>query len=274
MLNNFKLSNPYIFWPLIILSIIILMLNNIEPTNNITNTKINNDIVEQSYKTENNNTFILDLSKIEDAHTLDDFNHQQYKDNSLKSKAINIINSSNIWLVIYTIFISILFIVREKQNRKKIIQNEKLEDRLRIISAKKDNNIDPDLFNGLKEYSNYISNEIDLNKLEDKIINESNLLIFSARLILERLFLELYSENNSEEATLNTMIYKLNKSKTITTSMLNYAHIIKAFGNKAAHPNIKDPIIFTKQDVKLVLSNLLQLLKEIDKHNLMDIKNV
>jgi hypothetical protein len=56
--------------------------------------------------------------------------------------------------------------------------------------------------------------------------------------------------------------------------MLNYAHIIKAFGNKAVHPNINKPVTFTKQDVLMVLSVLLLFLKECDQNNILDIKNV
>lgn len=273
----FKLSNPYFFWTVVVLLLLSITIVNYPPDLDIKKTTVQQqkDIVEQSYnQNKQDNTYILDLDKIDNATNLDDvIVDENYKDRSFISKVKNVSSSDNILLILYTIVISILFIYREKQNRTRVFVDEKIKDKLRMASAKKDTRIDPDLKSGLSTYSNILSPDILLNTLDQKIQNEAKYIIIASRVVLEKLILELYSDNFEDEVILNTMIFKLQKAKLINTSMLNYAHIIKAFGNKAVHPNIQKPITFSKQEAQLVLSTLLQFLKECDENNILDIKN-
>ena len=66
------------------------------------------------------------------------------------------------------------------------------------------------------------------------------------------------------------MIIYLYKKRVLNHNIHNYAHIIKAFGNKVAHPNIRIPEQFDSKDATLVLGSLLQLLKEFQSNNLLD----
>ena len=270
----FKLSNPYIFWSLILIFGIMIAFNNTSNIDKISLVKKSN-IEDRTYKIKKeNDLYILDLDKIDKASNIDELTINNFQDKSFITKIKTITTTNNLWLILYTLIISILFIIREKQNRVTQLENEKVEDKLRIILATKETNNDPDLIDGLKNFSNLLSSEFNFNNIETKINEEPKLLIFSSRIIIERLFLELYFNNFNEEDTLNNMIIKLDRVKIINKSISNYAHIIKAFGNKVAHPNIKKEISITSRESKLVLSNLLQLLKEIDENNIMDIKNV
>jgi hypothetical protein len=216
------------------------------------------------------NTYILDLNNLNNAKNIEDI---QVKDLSFISKAKQI-STANIWLILYTLIISVLFIIREKQNRVKDMINEKLEDKLQIIKAQQNNYLEPDLIDGLDKFSNILMPDIDTQKLEHKINSEAKYILIATRVVLERLLQEIDGVRSSDEITLNSLIFQLHKAKRIINSMLNYAHIIKAFGNKAVHPNINKPVTFTKQDVLMVLSVLLLFLKECDQNNILDIKNV
>jgi len=264
-----KLSNKYFFWIIIIILMLTIIVVN-QNINNKTDPK-QNDIVERSYKV-SEDTYVLDLNKIDNARSLNDIKTNDLKDQSFIFR-LKTISNENLLLFLYTIIISILFIVREKQNKTKEMINQKKQDQLLIKIAKKNTNISIDLESDLSQYSNILSSDIDIKNIDDKIDKEGKYLIIASRVIVEKLLLELYTEHFDEEATLNTIIYKLQKAKLINTSILNYAHIIKAFGNKAVHPNIKNPVVFTKQEVLLVLTTLSQFLKEIDTNNILDIKN-
>ena len=79
----------------------------------------------------------------------------------------------------------------------------------------------------------------------------------------------MHTENDIEEESLNKMIYSLFKKDILTHQTKSYAHTIKAFGNRVAHPSIKQPIIFTSKDALLVLSTLVALLEILKTQNLL-----
>jgi len=266
----YKLSNPFIFWAIVLFMLVAILFS--QQTHNDDYNNKQQHIKEMSYNTisDKNDRYILDLNKINDATNIKDI---EVKDMSFITK-VSQISISNIWLILYTLVLSILFLIRERDNKVKTLINEKLQDRLRIEDIKKKSHIEPDLINGLKLFSNILKPDIDVEKLEQKINTESKYILIAIRVVLERLLQEIDNQRTSDEITLNSLIYQLHKSKKITNSMLNYAHIIKAFGNKAVHPNIKKPVNFTKQEVLMVLSVLLLFLKECEEKKIMDIKNV
>ena len=77
------------------------------------------------------------------------------------------------------------------------------------------------------------------------------------------------NRSHLKEESLNKMIYLLFKKEILTHQTKSYAHTIKAFGNRVAHPSIKQPIIFTSKDALLVLSTLVTLLEILKTQNLL-----
>lgn len=220
-----------------------------------------NPLQEQSYESQNKNELVLDLDHLNSA----DLENNTKPEFSLL-KIEDPFAISNVALIIYTVLISIFFVVREKQNRLKLVQLEKQDDEIKIELAKK--NAKPNLFENikdeLKKFDSILRDDIQYEKIEEKIENEPKYVILAARIVIEKVLLGLYKSCFTDESSLNQMIVLLYKQKLINQKANNYSHIIKAFGNRAAHHSHNQKNEFTKQEAILVVSTLVELLKELN----------
>jgi hypothetical protein len=254
------LSNRYIFWTLILSLFIGFTYFSMPQVLNQPPT--DSSIDEKSLQT--TDSYIVDLNDIDKVQNIDQLKQE-------KEPLAEFLHTygSNIYLIFYTAIISILFIYREKQNRLKNILIEKQEDEIKMLEAKQKMPIQENLLNELKQYEALLKPDLMIDTLEEKLHSEPKMLIVTSRIILEKLITNIYACFTSEEATLNDMIVALHRNRKFSHDMNNYAHIIKGFGNTAIHPSKKNPANFNAKDAMLVLGILLQLIKELDKNNLL-----
>lgn len=262
-----NLSNKYVFW-LLIFILLGLFITFISNSAYEVTVKKQGNIIERSYQ--NSQEYVIDLEKIDEVSDLDGNKEKNIGEIALNTAVKSISSTNNLLLIVYTILISLLFLYREKQNRKTISLLEKRDDELKILAAKQNfTTIYSNLSDELKPFEKIIESDINLETLEEKINNESKYLILASRIILEKLIMTHYAKYYEEEATLNIMIVSLYRKRILNHNMHNYAQIIKAFGNKVAHPNIKNPEKFNSKDATLVVGSLLQFLKELDANNML-----
>jgi hypothetical protein len=72
-------------------------------------------------------------------------------------------------------------------------------------------NIFEDIEIELKKYENIINPEMKLENLDKRIDTDTNYVLFNARVVLEKILLNICKVNNIEEESLNKMIYVLFK---------------------------------------------------------------
>lgn len=253
-------SNPVIFWFVIIL--IILFSSFFYQYSK--ETYLDNEKSVSKFE-----KYSFDDKKL-DTYEFPDINIKLEPENNsifsnLFSKDTNILI---IFLLIYSIGLSMLFTYRERSRISKEMLDEKLKIEKERIQSKV--NIFENIEDELKKYENIISPEMKLENLDKRIDTDTNYVIFNARVILEKILLNLCKSNDIEEESLNKMIYLLFKKDILTHQTKSYAHTIKAFGNRVAHPSIKNPILFTPKDALLVLSTLVALLEIFKSQNLLE----
>lgn len=229
------------------------------------------NIADRSFK--EGQEYVIDLEEIDNATNIENIDSADITTTSLIVK--NISSPYNLFIIFYTVLLSILFIYREKQNRKTIALLEKRDDELKILEANQNNTtIYTNLSDELRPFTQFINDDINLDTLEDKIEHEPKYLILASRIILEKLITLHYIKYTEEENTLNAMIVSLYRKRVLNHNMHNYAQIIKAFGNKVAHPNVKKPEKLNSKDATLVVGSLLQFLKELEiNHMLKDFQD-
>ena len=165
--------------------------------------------------------------------------------------------------------ISILFIYREKQNRIKVILLEKQEDALQIELAKQsDISIYLEIEKEIEKYAVIFYPELNASTFKNLLEISPLSIISASRRIAEKVINHIYDKYFTIDKPFALKIVILQKNNYITYEMSNLAHIVKAFGNKASHPNA---IIYTKKDALLVVSTLLHLIEKLDFDNLIDI---
>jgi len=260
-LKKYLITQP-LFFGLIILIFLLTtftLLNLPLFTNLKKNHLTNSSLENQSYQY----THIDNTDIIVDPNSIQSMNIDT---NSRRDNKILII------LFIYTIIISLLFIYREKENRKKILYLDKIEDTLRIEQEikNKQNYIYESIENGLLKYQSILEPEFLLKELSRQVKVNRNYVLINSRVVLEKIILHIYKAHFTEDTTLNNMIKELFKKRIFTPSLNSYAHTIKAFGNKALHPSIEKSISFEVNEAMLVLSSLNEFLKELNKKNLLE----
>ena len=170
-----------------------------------------------------------------------------------------------------------MFEYRERSNRHLLIDQEAKMDQLKIDIERKKSKITlyDEIENGLLKYKDILSQELNLDNLDQRINTDYAYIIFSSRVALEKILLKICMKNNIESSTLSDMIMTLYRKRILNVQTNSYAHTIKAFGNRVAHPNIKNPIIYDTKDALLVLSTFLTMLNEFESNNLLEgIRNV
>lgn len=262
-----NLSNPYLFWIVIAILTLSIILYNTKNTFN-TVTKQTQSIQEQSLSKDKSkdDKYIIDLDKIEDAKTYNDLVVKDFEELSFSKKVESVASSENIFTLMYGLLISILFIFREKQNRDKIYKLEKVEDELSIQLAKQKTTIYNDISKELENYQELIKHDINLELLNERIEKEPKYIVIASKNILEQLITKMYKKYfNLENTNLNLMLGDLYKKRKLNHDTNNYAHIIKAFGNKANHTSK----IFDSREAALTISNLIEFLKAMDKKGIL-----
>ncbi len=274
MTSKFKLTNPFIFWGLISILLLLTFFLNQYFTSSLSlkETKITPSIVEQSYTEKKividpDNLHRMDFDKNGAIEDKGSFLGDIYKKVSE--------NSTVFLLLFYTIILSALFVYREKQHKNKLIYMEKMEDELKIQIAKIDSSVDlyEDLGREIEKRKSILEPELKIEGLKERLNSDAVYVIITARMVTEKIILKLYSKYFDNEATLNDMMMALYRKRILNPSMNNYAHTIKAFGNKAIHPNINSPIVFDTKEAVFVISSLLQFIQELDSKNLLENKN-
>jgi hypothetical protein len=223
----------------------------------------------QSFSQDNQEqNYIVDLDNIDNIKNMDDLEKNTNTiDRSFIANIQRVTSSNTILMFIYTAILSFLFIYREKQNRAKILLLEERDDELKIAIAKKNETIYKDITQELKPYEELIKNDIRIDQLDTRINEEPKYIIIASKNIVEQIITRLYKKYFNEENTnLNIMMMSLYKKRVLGHDLNNYAHIIKAFGNKANHTGK----IFDSQEAMLVIGNLLQFLKELDNKKLLE----
>ena len=261
--NIFKLSNPYFFW-ILILFLIILTIFSIEYfsiTTENKKTKSNSSHTEQSYTGEDTDKeYVID---IENLHTSDYIHDSSIIETSYKKLIPN--NMGTISFYIYTILISLLFVYREKQNRVKLMLLEKQEDTLKIDLAKQsDISIYSEVEKEITKYASTFNPEFNANTFKELLHISPISVIAASRRVTEKIITNIYDKHFANEKPFAMKIIILQKSNYITHDMSNLAHTVKAFGNKASHPN---DTVFTNKDALLVVSSLLHLVEKLDAAN-------
>jgi len=222
--------------------------------------KQDSTIVSQSYS-KNNAVIVVDVDNMK---YMDFEKHQP----ALQKESSS--DTSFLLLLLYTVIISILFVYREKQNKIKLIYQEKIGDAIKIKLAEEEQR--PKtlelLKNDLKKHKEIMAPELKLEKIEQDLTEDPTYIIIKARVVLEKTILKLYKFYFQEESTLNEMLYALNKKRILSPALNNYAHTIKAFGNKALHPSLDVNDNYKPKDALLVLNTLLQYLEDLKSVNL------
>jgi len=262
--TKLNLSNPYLFWGIIILLLMaIFFLNNsLKETHSNTKEKNESSIVERSYK-DSSSPIVVDVENLK---------HMDFEKHQPTHSAETSYNTTLLLLLLYTVAISILFVYREKQNRVKLFNIEKIDDAIKIKQAEKES--ESPLYEYIKDdlirHKDIIEPELKLEKIEEELADNPRYVIVNSRIILEKTILKIYFKNFNETKTLNEMLFILKNKKILSLSLNNYAHTIKAFGNKACHPTV-DPSLYQKpKDALLVLNTLLQYLHELKSANLLE----
>ncbi len=270
---KYKFTNPYFFWGLIlVLLFITFFLNQYFTHSPAEAVKTQSSIVEQSHKDgAHDETIVVDVDNL--SHM--DFEKHQPKAPKDKSFFTNLKdniykNSTLLLLLLYTTAISILFIYREKQNSIKLLNMEKIEDALRIEIAEEEGKTY--LFELIKDdlakHKDTIEPELKLDRIEEGLVADPRYIIINARVILEKTILRLYKHYFNEEATLNEMMQSLYRKRVLNPALNNYAHTIKAFGNKAVHPTLDTTTAYQPKDALLVLGTLSQYLQDLKSADL------
>jgi len=263
--NIFKLSNPYFFWILIISLIFITIVTNEYFSISASKSNSNNSssITEQSYNNDDTEEYVLDIDNL---HTNDYIHTSSIVETSYKKLIPNNIATASFY--IYTILISLLFIYREKQNRIKLILLEKQEDILQIELAKQsDISVYIEIEKEIEKYTETFNPELDASTFKQLLSISPIAIISASRRITEKLITKIYDKHFANDKPFAIKILNLQKSNYITHDMSNLAHTVKAFGNKAAHPN---ETIFTNKDALLVISSLLHFVEKLDAANLLE----
>ena len=262
-----RLTNPYIFWVIVTTSTLLIFLYN--TSTNLTHygdkikTYTDHSLRLENEKSNPNNNINMkiDLDKIENAKNEENFIvndiHNLSLDTFDKEVAVD-----NALTLVYAAFISILFVIRERQNQLKIINLEKLEDERNIKRAKEAPIVIQNISSELSEFQELIKNDLNSSAINERIENEPKYIVIASKNILEQVITKMYKKYlNQDNTNLNIMIVDLFKKGFLNHQSNNFAHIIKSFGNKANHTNK----IFDSREAVLAVSNLIEFLKELNR---------
>lgn len=256
-MRSFLLLNSWIFWGIIIfLAVIISYLykNDLEIVE-----KTHSAFEEHSFNPNNKYDFPkIDVQLEPEPSTL----------TQLFSKE-NILTPL---LILYSICLSVLFTYREKSR----VSKEILDEKIRIEKERTQPKVDlyMNIQDELSKFKNILSPQMNIEYLDKKLVEEVDYILFNSRVILEKILVKISNSKGFESETLADTIHVLYKHRILSPQANGYAHTIKAFGNRVAHPNFTNPIKFTTKDALLVLSTLVALLNILSEQKLLECENV
>lgn len=260
-MKKLGLFNPYFFWSIVVFSIVLLLVLYVQLTSSMKEAKLNSNFEKQSYSDESSQLGRYEFPEI-NVHLQDDN----------RSLLQNVFSYNNnvllLLLLIYSIGLSFLFTYRERSRISKEMLEEKISIEKERIQSKV--NIFDNVVTELQKYKQIISPELNLEDLDKKIDHDVNYILFSSRVVLEKVLLSICQKHHILEETLNSMIMVLYKKRILDPQTNGYAHTIKAFGNRVAHPNLTNPMNFSTKDALLVLSTLVALLNILESKNLIN----
>lgn len=194
-----------------------------------------------------------------------------------------------IGFTIFTIFLFFLYRRRERAVETEVRNNDreyvKLEKE-RIAQENKNKGL-RERIDDLESKENNISKKI---KSHDGIINpplntlkydqflelDPESVILKCRKVSEKLIIQIYNKHirMDDRIPFYKRIEQLSKEKLIDSKIVSYINTIKAFGNISAHPNVHNPIEFTREDAIMVSNALILLIDELESNNLLtDVHN-
>lgn len=256
-----NLANTVVFWSIVIVLIVLMVYTYNILTSHTHTSSVSLEIFEK---------YSFDRGLDSEINNFPSINVQlAQEDGSIFAKFFSKDNNALIALLVaYSIGLSLLFTYREQSR----ISKEALDEKIKIEKDRMQSkiNIYDNIVQGLSKYEYIITPEINLDDLDKKLDRDVNYILFSSRVVLEKILLHICIRHNLLEEILNDMIAILNKKRILDIRSNGYAHTIKAFGNRVAHPNVKQPMHFSTKDALLVLSTLVALLDNLDSNSLLE----
>lgn len=123
----------------------------------------------------------------------------------------------------------------------------------------------------IQEHDKVINPPLNTLKYDQFLELDPESVIFKCRKVAEKLVIKVYNEkiNSDDRITLHKRMERLSKDKIFDSKIVGYINSIKAFGNISAHPNIENPVEFTREDAVMVSNTLIRLIEELDNRNLL-----
>ncbi len=185
---------------------------------------------------------------------------------------------------IFTIFLFLLYRRREqsitesinsreekivKEEQKRIHQehlNKSKDEIIRDLEGKID-----DIGQKIQEHDSVINPPMNTLKYDQFLDLDPESIIFKCRKVAEKLVIKIYNEQigSNERIPFYKRIEQLSKEKIIDSKIVSYINSVKAFGNISAHPNVDNPVEFTREDAVMVSNTLIRLIEELDERDLL-----
>ncbi len=189
-----------------------------------------------------------------------------------------------IGFTIFTIFLFFLYRRREravetevqkkdreyvKLGKERIEQENKnkgLQERIDDLESKENN-----ISKKIKSHDSIINPPLNTLKYDQFLELDPESVILKCRKVSEKLIIQIYNKHikMDDRIPFYKRIEQLSKEKLIDSKIVGYVNTIKAFGNISAHPNVHNPIEFTREDAIMVSNALILLIEELESNNLL-----
>ena len=128
-----------------------------------------------------------------------------------------------------------------------------------------------DVAKKIQDHDKVINPPLNTLKYDQFLALDPESVIFKCRKVAEKLVIQMYQKNidKNDRIAFYKRIEALSKAGLIDSKIVGYINTIKAFGNLSAHPNIDNPIEFSKEDALMVSSTLVLLIEELEARNLL-----
>lgn len=207
-----------------------------------------------------------------------------------KSEAIHHLTSKawyrsrpSLGYAIFTILLFLLYRRRElsitkemQKHEQEIVKAEKERIKQKHLHMSKDEIIKEledkvdDIGKKIQEHDKIINPPMNTLKYDQFLELDPESVIFKCRKVAEKLVITIYNENVhvDKKLTLHKRVEQLSKNKIFDSKIVSYINSIKAFGNISAHPNVENPVEFTREDAVMVSNTLIRLIEELEDRDL------
>ena len=154
----------------------------------------------------------------------------------------------------------------EKERSRHERKNKSLQEKIYDLKSQKEH-----VAKKIQSHDKIINPPLNTLKYEQFLELDPESVIFKCRKVAEKLVIQIYNKtfNTEERMPLYRKIERLSKKGTIDSKIVIQINTIKAFGNLSAHPNVKKPIEFTREDALMVSSTLILLIEELGNSDLL-----